>query len=218
MKTDKQTYEREDFSHQDLEGVCFIQCRFYCCDFSRANLRDAQFINCSFVNSGSIEGCHFQYTDLRDASFKGCQLSMANFSGANCFGIEFRECDLKGASFLKAQFVNQISHHAYFCSAYITCCNLSYTNFERQCIEGCELFENRWIGANLQGASFKNSDLSRSVFSSDSWGDFHLQGCDLSHSELEGLDPRKIDLTGVKICSWQQEQLLEPLGLIVLPG
>ncbi|MDF4672819.1 fluoroquinolone resistance protein, partial [Vibrio parahaemolyticus] len=30
-------------------------------------------------------------------------------------------------------------------------------------------------------------------------------------------DPRKIDLTGVKICSWQQEQLLEQLGGIIVP-
>ncbi|MCV5246921.1 pentapeptide repeat-containing protein, partial [Escherichia coli] len=76
---------------------------------------------------------------------------------------------------------------------------LSYANFERQCIEKCDLFENRWIGANLSGASFKESDLSRGVFSEGCWSQCRLQGCDLSHSELYGLDPRKVDLTGVKI-------------------
>nr|WNL65358.1 Pentapeptide repeat protein [Acinetobacter gerneri] len=87
----------------------------------------------------------------------------------------------------------------------------------QQLIEKCDLFENRWIGANLRGASFKESDLSRGVFSEDCWEQFRVQGCDLSHSELYGLDPRKIDLTGVKICSWQQEQLLEQLGVIIVP-
>ncbi|SQD80721.1 Pentapeptide repeat (fragment) [Moritella yayanosii] len=43
-----------------------------------------------------------------------------------------------------------------------------------------------------------------------------MQGCNLSHSDLNGLDPRKVDLDGVKICAWQQEQLLEQLGLIIL--
>ncbi len=105
----------------------------------------------------------------------------------------------------------------YFCSAYITGCNLSYANFEQQLIEKCELFENRWIGANLRGASFKESDLSRGFFLEDCWEQFRVQGCDLSYSELYGLDPRKIDLTGVKICSWQQEQLLEQLGVIIIP-
>jgi fluoroquinolone resistance protein len=106
----------------------------------------------------------------------------------------------------------------FFCSAYITGCNLSYANFERQCIEKCDLFENRWISTNLQGASLKESDLSRGSFSGDIWGQFRMEGCNLSHSELDGLDPRKVDLTGVKICEWQQEQLLEKLGLIVLPN
>jgi len=120
--------------------------------------------------------------------------------------------------FARARFANQVSHTMYFCSAYITGCNLSYTNFERIIIEKCDLFENRWIGANLQGASFRESDLSRGVFSSDAWSQFRFQGADLCHVELEGLDPRRVDLTGVKICEWQQAQLLEPLGLIVMPA
>jgi fluoroquinolone resistance protein len=142
---------------------------------------------------------------------------MASFIGANCLGIELRGCDLKGANFAKASFSNQISHQVYFCSAYITDCNLSYTNFERQRLEKCDLFENRWIGANLQGASFKGSDLSRSEFSEECWGQFDMQDSDLRHTELNGLDPRRVALKGVKICSWQQEQLLEPFGLVVFP-
>ncbi|MBN7827933.1 fluoroquinolone resistance protein, partial [Bowmanella dokdonensis] len=47
--------------------------------------------------------------------------------------------------------------------------------------------------------------------------EFSVIGCNLSHSELDGLDPRRVDLTGVQICAWQQEQLLEQLGLIVMP-
>jgi fluoroquinolone resistance protein len=145
-------------------------------------------------------------------------MAMSNFEGAECFGAEFRECDLKGANFARARFANQVSHTMYFCSVFITGCNLSYANFERQIIEKCDLFENRWIGANLQGASLKGSDLSRGVFSPDCWDQCRLQGADLCHVDLEGLDPRCIDLTGVKICDWQQAQLLEPLGLIVMPA
>ncbi len=63
----------------------------------------------------------------------------------------------------------------YFCSAFISGCNLSYANMERVCLEKCELFENRWIGTNLAGASLKESDLSRGVFSEDVWGQFSLQ-------------------------------------------
>ena len=83
--------------------------------------------------------------------------------------------------------------------------------------EECELFENRWIGTYLGGASLKESDLSRGVFSEDVWGQFSMQGANLCHAELEGLDPRKVDTTGVKIVAWQQEQLLESMGIVVMP-
>lgn len=216
MATYNEQFRDMDFSRQDLSHAYYEGCQFYSCDFSRANLRDAQFVDCRFIEQGALNGCHFEYSDLRDASFKRCKIALANFKGVNAFGVEFRECDLKGADFELARFSNQINHQLYFCSAYITGCNLSYANFERLCIEKCDLFENKWNGANLQGASFKGSDLSRGSFSADAWAQFHFQESDLCHCDLEGLDPRRIDLTGVKICGWQQEQLLEPLGLVVL--
>ncbi|MGV2986568.1 Qnr family pentapeptide repeat protein [Vibrio sp. E150_011] len=210
-------FDHHDFSNQDLSDHHFERCQFLRCDFSRSDLRDSAFLNCKFVETRDLAGCHFDYANLKDASFKQCQMAMCNFEGADCFGIELRECDLKGANFSRARFANQVSHKMYFCSAYITDCNLSYTNLERAVIEKCDLFENRWIGANLQGSSFKGSDLSRGVFSADSWSQFRFQDANLCHVDLEGLDPRRVDLSGVKICSWQQEQLLEPLGLVVLP-
>ncbi|CAG9296282.1 Qnr family pentapeptide repeat protein [Celerinatantimonas diazotrophica] len=217
MNNTDQLYTQTDFSHTDLSGHIFNHCTFIRCNFKQTNLRDSQFVNCTFREKGEIEGCDFSYCDLRDASFDNCRLAMSYFGRANGFGIEIRDSDLKGANLAQMNFVNRVSNKMYFCSAYITGCDLSYTNFERQLIEKCDLFENRWVGANLKGASFKGSDLSRGVFSKDCWEQFQIQDCDLTHSQLYGLDPRKVDLTGVKICSWQQEQLLEQLGIIVLP-
>ena len=212
------TFHEHDFSKQNLQEQMFENCEFYHCDFSHADLKDAKFINCKFIESGDTVGCQFKYADLRDSSFKSCKLGMANFMGANAFGAEFRECDLQGASFVKTSFVNQISRQSYFCSVYITGCNLAYTDFEKQCIEKCDLFENRWTGANLQNASFKGSDLSRGTFSPESWQQFNMEYCDLTNCELDGLDIRRVSLNGVKICDWQQEQLFELLGVIVLPN
>jgi fluoroquinolone resistance protein len=125
---------------------------------------------------------------------------------------------MKGANFLKASCANIITQRSYFCSVYITSCDLSYTNFQGQNIEKCELYENKWTGANLVGASLQGSDLSRGVFSPDSWGDFNIQDCDLTNSELYGLDPRRVNLSGVKIFDWQQEHLLDSFGIVVVPG
>ncbi|EIV8466630.1 Qnr family pentapeptide repeat protein [Vibrio vulnificus] len=218
MKYQGQNFHREDFSNQDLQQAIFDHCHFIECSFDRADLTDSQFIHCRFIEASSIEGCSFRYTKLREASFKHCMMAMTQLTGADCFGIEFRECDLKGANFSQANFSNRISHKAYFCSAYITGCNLNYSNFERAMLEKCDLFENRWRGANLSGASLKGSDLSRGEFSPEQWGSFIVEECDLTHIELDGLDVRRVSLHGAKICDWQQAQLLESFGLIVVPG
>ncbi|MEF1220045.1 pentapeptide repeat-containing protein, partial [Photobacterium damselae] len=59
-------FEREDFSQQDLAGQIYRHCRFILCDFSRANLTDTQFIDCSFIASGDSQGCDFAYAQLKD--------------------------------------------------------------------------------------------------------------------------------------------------------
>ena len=67
--------------------------------------------------------------------------------------------------------------------------------------EKCELFENNWSNANLSGASLMGSDLSRGTFSRDCWQQVNLRGCDLTFADLDGLDPRRVNLEGVKICA-----------------
>lgn len=162
-------------------------------------------------------GCNFAYAKLNDASFKQCNLSMANFDGASAFGAEFRHCMLKGASFVRTLFANYITHNTYFCSLYMTQCDLSYANLENQKLEKCDLYENRWRGANLHGVSFEGSDLSRGEFSQEQWPQANWKSCNLSHIELDGLDIRRVSLQGAMICQWQQEMLLEQLGIITIP-
>ena len=68
--------------------------------------------------------------------------------------MEIRECRAQGADFRGASFMNMITSRTWFCSAYITKSNLSYANFAKVVLEKCELWENRWHGAQVLGASF----------------------------------------------------------------
>lgn len=216
MNHNNVTFYQDDFTHMDLQQVIYQDCNFYHCSFDRADLRDAKFIRCRFIEPKSLEGCRFQHANLKDASFQDCHLAMSEFVGADCFGAEFRQCDLKGANFLRANFVNRINHKSYFCSVFITGCNLAYSNFERALLEKCDLYENRWNGANLFGVSFVGSDLSRGEFSSEQWQNANFEQADITHVDLEGVDLRKTSLFGAKISDWQQQQLLEGFGLIVI--
>lgn len=215
MKASNQCYTEQNFRDDDLEGALFENCQFYRCDFNRANLSDATFINCQFIERGDTSGCHFDYANLKEASFQQCDLSMAVFTGTQCYGIEFRDCQLQGADFGVASFAQHITDKTFFCSAFITKCNLSYANLENAKLEKCELFENRWRGANLSGASFKGSDLSHGEFSGEVWRQGDFRETNLSHVDLSELDLRFVDIKDATICAWQQEQLLASFGIIV---
>ncbi|WP_110457092.1 Qnr family pentapeptide repeat protein [Shewanella algidipiscicola] len=211
----EQWFIEHDFSGEDLQQQHYRDCHFYRCRFNHADLSDCQFERCQFVESGDLLGCDFSYATLTNASFKQCNLSMSLFRGSRCFGAEYRDNNLQGADFHRASFTNYITQKSYFCSGYITGCNLAYSNFDGVLLEECELFDNRWRGANLNGASMRGADLSGGEFSADQWGSFDLRGANLTRVELEGLDPRVVPLEGVIINQWQQAQLLAPFGLII---
>lgn len=141
---------------------------------------------------------------------------MADFRHSNALGIEIRECRAQGADFRGASFMNMITTRTWFCCAYITKSNLSYANFSKVVLEKCELWENRWKGAQILGATFSGSDLSGGEFSSFDWRAANFTHCDLTNSELGDLDVRGIDLQGVKLDSYQVSQLMERLGIVVL--
>ena len=113
-------------------------------------------------------------------------------------------------------FMNMITTRTWFCSAYITNTNLSYANFSKVVLEKCELWENRWMGTQVLGATFSGSDLSGGEFSTFDWRAANFTHCDLTNSELGDLDIRGVDLQGVKLDSYQASLLMERLGIAVI--
>ncbi|ERT11478.1 Qnr family pentapeptide repeat protein [Photorhabdus temperata] len=202
---------RNRFTGEVIENGKFLNC-----DFSGADLSETQFIGCQFYDQESQMGCNFSRAVLKDASFKSCDLSMANFGNANAFGIEIKECRAQGSDFRGTSFMNMISSRVWFCSAYITKSNLSYANFSKVILEKCELWENRWNGANILGANFSGSDLSGGEFAAFDWRAANFTHCNLTNSMLGELDIRSIDLEGVRIDTYQASELMERLGIVVM--
>nr|UGK56666.1 hypothetical protein [Escherichia coli] len=65
----------------------------------------------------------------------------------------------------------------------------------------CELFEKSLDRNEPSGCITERVRLKSRCFSEDVWGQFSLQGANLCHAELDGLDPRKVDTSGIKNCS-----------------
>lgn len=94
--------------------------------------------------------------------------------------------------------------------------NLSYANFTKVVLEKCELWENRWNGAQILGATFSGSDLSGGEFASFDWRTANFTHCDLTNSELGELDVRGTDLEGVKLDNYQVIQIMKRLGITII--
>ncbi|WP_269792316.1 Qnr family pentapeptide repeat protein [Stenotrophomonas sp. Iso1] len=196
-------------------GKKVVDTQFFNCDFSRTDLTDTEFVRCTFYDPDLQVGCKFDAATLKDASFKQCDLSMCTFTYAKALGLEISECRAQGADFSGASFMNQITSRTWFCSAFIKKSNLSYANFSKVTLEKCELWENRWMGANVLGASFSGSDLSGGEFQSFDWRAANFTHCDLTNSDLGELDLRSVNLEGAKIDPVQAALLLQRMGVVV---
>lgn len=198
-------------------GARVANTHFRNCDFSGADLTGAAFVNCVFYDADTQAGCRFNGAQLKEASFRQCDLSMCGFAFAKALGLEIAECRAQGADFSNASFMNQITARTWFCSAFITQSNLSYADFSGATLEKCELWENRWVGANVAGANFNGSDLSGGDFSSLDWRSADFTHCDLTGSELGDLDLRMVDLEGASLDTLQVAQLMLRMGITVEP-
>ncbi|MDE1482050.1 pentapeptide repeat-containing protein [Xenorhabdus bovienii] len=199
-----------DFSNEIFEAIDFS---LY--DFSSSNLDEAKFISCQFYSKDSREGCSFRNGSLRETSFIQCDLSLASFFNADVFGLELINCRLLGANFINARFMNYISNNKWFCAGKIQGCNLSDAVLQGIILEKCDLRENRWNNTDIRGAVFKGADLSGGEFSDIIWTDADFTYSDLRHSLLQGLDLRKVNLTGVKMDTYQISSLISQLGIIM---
>lgn len=199
-----------------FRGETITNGKFLNCDFSGTDLTDTQFIGCVFYDEETQLGCNFSRAVLKDASFKSCDLSLADFRNTQALGLEIRECKAQGADFRGASFMNMISQRSYFCSAFIIKSNLSYSNFSKVVLEKCELWENRWSGANVLGASFIGSDLSGGEFNQFDWRAATFNHCNLTGAELGDMNIRQVDLEGVQLDSQQVVGLIDRLGIILV--
>jgi len=210
------TFNDQKISRGELQEDIIQNCRFLRCRFDRADLSELRFIHCSFYDDQHQAGCSFHRANIKDTCFEHCDLTMADFRNAEALGCEMKECKGQGVDFRGASFMNMLTSRSFFCSASLTQNNFSYANFQNVILEKCQLSGNRWNEANILGANFSGSNLSESEFGHIDWSSANFTHCDLTHSDLGELNLRKVNLDGVKIDSWQQTQLLEKLGIIVV--
>lgn len=105
--------EFTEFDDKSLDSICFDDCTFIKCDFSKATFYNCKFTECIFINCdlslSNLKSCTFN-----DVSFKDTRL--LGISWGNCqdpFEVNFDSCNISQNSFhfldlRQIKFINSI--------------------------------------------------------------------------------------------------------------
>ncbi len=210
-----QDLSERSFAGEDLSGITLTRCRLIGTSFRGADLRDARFNQCVGFDADSNSCVDFSFANLREAHFEHCDFTAAEFANVSAYGLILEHCQLGGASFSGADFRLPIGGASDLTEFSMKHCNFAYGDFTNTYLKGSELTDNRMIEVGLN-----NSVLEDVVFTGSDLSNAHGKGISLEGADLRGavfnhLDPRSINLTGVRITLEQTQFLLEPLGVIV---
>ncbi len=96
------TFEKGNFTKNQLLEGDYELCKFINCDFSETSLSLINFVECEFVIC-NLSLARFDETALRDVKFKECKLLGLHFENCAEFGLSFsfENCTLDHSSFYK---------------------------------------------------------------------------------------------------------------------
>ena len=238
IPTDLKNMQKTQFSSGAISGVAphraelveliggatgpliFDQCDFNGADLSRLDLQDAEFRNCTFLETSLYAA------KLARTRWHRCRAGQADFESADLVDARFDTCDLN----------NSIWRRSRLASAAFTGCKLTGSHFEEVGQLGLT-FENSLLAgayctrmnfkkARLVGLDFQDADLSGCDFREAVFEESSLRHAHLKDAHFEGADLRGADITGIKlgnpklfkgaiISSRQAAEMMLELGLLV---
>ncbi|MEQ8859377.1 MAG: pentapeptide repeat-containing protein [Pseudomonadales bacterium] len=205
----------QDFQHADLADAVFVDCRLAGARFRGADLTGARFTGCRGWEADAPAGTDFAFATLNEASFERCELSMAVFSRARGYDLLLDECQAQGADFSHLDTRMPVATRIPTVACTLRGCNLAYADLSGVDLSGADLSGSRLTEAVLDDCSLRDADLSGCDLHNLSGRRLVLAGADLRGATFNCLDPRLLDLSGVRITPEQVPMLLAPLGVII---
>lgn len=188
-----------DLTEANLSGAG-VYCWFRGC-FTGANLEDANFIGANLskanLSSAYLRRTEMSGADLREANLKGTQLGY----GSHFIGADLRGADLEGARGRTAVFDYAIMAGVNMTDFYVRQGSAIKTNFRGANLESATFHQSDLDGANfsdanLTGASFGSSSLKGANFSNA-----NLSGASFGGADLEGSDMTETDTSSTIFCN-----------------
>ena len=197
------------FLGNQFDTCLFEDCKFESCAFDSAKLK------CKFYNAELETGCSFKFTAFPGTSFRQSDLSLCNFSRSNLYRIEMEQCQGTGLDCSYSTVAQDIGSSVTLNSARLVDCNFSYADFTGAWLCEAQLPENRFNHAVFHNANLENAALNDCDLHGIEAKNIVISGADLRGAQISGLDIREIDMTGVRINDYQQQTLLQEIGVVV---
>jgi uncharacterized protein YjbI with pentapeptide repeats len=148
-------------------GSLFSKANFFSMYLRTANYESTKFVDCTFIGSKLV------FAGLANALFFGCDMSEVDFSDSNLFRAKFINCQLEASIFYR----NEAS------DALFEDCSFGAHRFEDELASHKTLYT-AFNQTNLSGASFRSSQLGKTLFKDVQFDGAYLSRCDFSSSEL----------------------------------
>ncbi len=209
-------FSQHEFQQAELDGARFENCRLVGANFRGAELCASVFEHCQLFDPQDQHCADFAYADLREAHFSHCDLTTVNFSHCRAYGLVIEHCQLQGADLSNADFTLPIGRATSGLAEFtMDHCNFAYGDLSNTFLTACRLTNNRMVEALLHNTVLDRVCFDGSDLSNVSGKGMSLVGADLRGASFNNLDPRKLDLSGVRITADQALLLLAPLGIVI---
>jgi uncharacterized protein YjbI with pentapeptide repeats len=212
--------EIEELIARAAGPLVFDGCDLDGANLSRLELQDAEFRNCSLLETSFYaarlsrskwQRCRggqadFESADMVDARVVGCDFNNTTWRRAKLASATFNECKLTGASF------EEVGHLG--------------LSFEQSRLVGADLRRLSFRKAKLVGLDFQDADLSGCDFREAILEECSIRNVQMRDARFDGADLRGADIGGIKlenarmfkgaiISNRQAAQLMLELGLVV---
>ena len=174
------------------------------------------FEDCNFADEDGHVGVQFAFGRLDEARIRKCDLSFARFERLSAYGLELETCNLRGATFVRADFSRAFGRSVVQYSGAMRGCNLELADLTQLRLPKGDLNRSNFreavlVDADLEGADLRECDLFQALTVGAK-----LAGADLRGAEVSGLNLTELaTLQGMKITVDQQYRLLNAMGVDV---
>jgi len=196
MIFDRDSYENEDFSRQEIEMEDITQKKFTNCSFRWTDFTEvAVFYGCTF------DTCDFSSARLNGVEMKNCAFLTCRLSGATFFAVKLENCKMMGSDLTNTD-----------CALLqIEGGDWSYTNLRKLSFQKQNLCGIKFVGADLSDCRFNQCKMNDCEFDDAIVHETSFYKSDIRNSSIARLNLFEISFKLAKLDASQCITIAEHL-------